>query len=94
MELRWTVIDWRFLILLFLALSAVTAVFLAMFIAAGRTEEEQKMAGWVARTRPLTGPLSPRGPQPTVHHPKEVNERPPWPDGHIQGGTGVVVRMR
>ena len=22
------------------------------------------MAGWVARTRPLTGPLSPRGPQP------------------------------
>jgi hypothetical protein len=47
------------------------------------------MAGWVARTRPLTGPLSPRGPQPTVHHPKEVNASPPWPDGHIQGGTDV-----
>jgi hypothetical protein len=43
-----------------------------------------KMAGWVARTRPLTGPLSPRGPQPTVHHPKEVNDGPPWLDGHIQ----------
>jgi hypothetical protein len=24
------------------------------------------MAGWVARTRPLTRPLSPRGPQPVV----------------------------
>lgn len=35
-------IDWRFLMLLFLALSAVTAVFLGMFFAAGRMEEEQK----------------------------------------------------
>jgi hypothetical protein len=42
MELRRTVIDWRFLILLFLAFSAVTAVLLGMFVAAGRTEEEQK----------------------------------------------------
>ena len=42
MELRRTVIDWLFLILLFLAFSGVTAVFLGMFIAAGRTEEEQK----------------------------------------------------
>ena len=25
-----------------------------------------KLAGWVARTRPLTGPLSPRGPQPVL----------------------------
>ena len=25
---------------------------------------EAKLAGWVARTRPLSGPLSPRGPQP------------------------------
>ena len=24
------------------------------------------MAGWEARSRPLAGPLSPRGPQPTV----------------------------
>lgn len=24
------------------------------------------MAGWVARTRPLSGPLSPRGPQPVL----------------------------
>ena len=42
MELRRTVIDWRFLILLFLALSAVMAVFLGLFIASGRTEEEQR----------------------------------------------------
>jgi hypothetical protein len=27
---------------------------------------EEKLAGWVARTRPLTGPLSPRGPQPVL----------------------------
>jgi uncharacterized protein YpmS len=36
------VINWLFLILLFLAFSGVTAVFLGMFIAAGRTEEEQR----------------------------------------------------
>ena len=26
----------------------------------------KKMAGWVARTRPLAEPLSPRGPQPVL----------------------------
>ncbi len=27
---------------------------------------EGQLAGWVARTRPLAGPLSPRGPQPVL----------------------------
>jgi len=29
-------------------------------------EAEKKVAGWVARTRPLAEPLSPRGPQPVL----------------------------
>ena len=29
-------------------------------------EEAEKKAGWVARTRPLAEPLSPRGPQPVL----------------------------
>ena len=29
-------------------------------------EGKLKVAGWVARTRPLAGPLSPRGPQPVL----------------------------
>jgi len=28
--------------------------------------EEKNLAGWVARTRPLSRPLSPRGPQPVL----------------------------
>src|SRR5579859_951939 len=31
-----------------------------------RTEGSGNLAGWVARTRPLSGPLSPRGPQPVL----------------------------
>jgi hypothetical protein len=27
---------------------------------------QEKLAGWVARTRPLAEPLSPRGPQPVL----------------------------
>src|ERR1051325_3951387 len=32
----------------------------------GRNEGSGNLAGWVARTRPLAGPLSPRGPQPVL----------------------------
>jgi hypothetical protein len=31
-----------------------------------RGKRKQKLAGWVARTRPLAEPLSPRGPQPVL----------------------------
>jgi hypothetical protein len=31
-----------------------------------RRERTKEMAGWEAHARPLPGPLSPRGPQPTV----------------------------
>jgi hypothetical protein len=52
------------------------------------------MVGWVARTRPLAGPLSPRGPQPTVPHTSERNWKPQWPDGSTKRGTAVVVLKR
>jgi hypothetical protein len=29
-------------------------------------KQKEKLAGWVARTRPLSEPLSPRGPQPVL----------------------------
>jgi hypothetical protein len=31
-----------------------------------RGKQKEKLAGWVARTRPLAEPLSPRGPQPVL----------------------------
>jgi len=31
-----------------------------------KNREGRNLPGWVARTRPLAGPLSPRGPQPVV----------------------------
>ena len=47
------------------------------------------MEGWEAHARPLAGPLSPRGPQPTVSNRKQVNDGPPWTASYIQGGTIV-----
>ena len=35
-----------------------------LLILLGLRQEGKNLAGWVARTRPLSGPLSPRGPQP------------------------------
>ena len=37
--------------------------------------EKRKLAGWVARTRPLSGPLSPRGPQPVLERLKMLFAR-------------------
>jgi hypothetical protein len=36
------------------------------------------LAGWVARTRPLAGPLSPRGPQPVIIHARRSHFRAQW----------------
>jgi hypothetical protein len=37
-----------------------------VFFDARQEGEREKLAGWVARTRPLAEPLSPRGPQPVL----------------------------
>jgi hypothetical protein len=51
------------------------------------------MAGWVARTRPLAGPLSPRGPQPVVRQIIGDTRRPQWAARAIVSGTRVVVPL-
>src|SRR6266478_296882 len=51
-------------------------------------ERERKLAGWEARTRPLAGPLSPRGPQPVPQKlrdgPAGLNG-PPEPRNRVRG---------
>jgi hypothetical protein len=56
-----------------------------------RTSGWQFLAGWVARTRPLAGPLSPRGPQPVGFQDAARAGMPQWADSPTFGGTGVVV---
>jgi hypothetical protein len=51
----------------------------------------QILAGWVARTRPLAGPLSPRGPQPVDFQNAALARMPQWADSPTFGGTRVVV---
>jgi hypothetical protein len=50
--------------------------------------EKEKLAGWVARTRPLAEPLSPRGPQPVPRRlqtgPAPLNG-PPEPPNAVPG---------
>ena len=47
--------------------------------------------GWVARTRPLAGPLSPRGPQPIEFHLIQALRFPQWPNSPTWRGTAVLV---
>jgi hypothetical protein len=49
------------------------------------------LAGWVARTRPLAGPLSPRGPQPVDLQDAALTQISQWADSATFIGTGVVV---
>jgi len=48
-----------------------------------REAEEEKLAGWVARTRPLSGPLSPRGPQPVLGRLEVATWTSQWAAGAI-----------
>jgi hypothetical protein len=53
-----------------------------------RGKQEMKLAGWVARTRPLAEPLSPRGPQPVPQRLRtriEGHNGSPEPPGGVPG---------
>jgi hypothetical protein len=50
------------------------------------------LAGWVARTRPLAGPLSPRGPQPVIIHVRKGHRAAQWAASVNCPGTRVLVR--
>jgi len=49
------------------------------------------LAGWVARTRPLAGPLSPRGPQPVVTHARRGHSIAQWAASLNWRGTHGLV---
>src|SRR5208283_2534541 len=49
------------------------------------------LAGWVARTRPLAGPLSPRGPQPVIIHVRKGHRAAQWAASVNCPGTRVLV---
>jgi len=49
------------------------------------------LAGWVARTRPLAGPLSPRGPQPVIMHVSKGHYASQWAASANSSGTHVLV---
>jgi hypothetical protein len=54
----------------------------------GRGKQKMKLAGWVARTRPLAEPLSPRGPQPVPQRLRTCIEGlngSPEPPGGVPG---------
>ena len=59
---------------------------------AGRSTN--RVAGWVARTRPLAEPLSPRGPQPVLRSLRVLMWGPQWAARATRRGTGVVVLAR
>ena len=44
----------------------VRALVLLLVVPRCRGKQKRRVAGWVARTRPLAEPLSPRGPQPVL----------------------------
>src|SRR5437762_12809688 len=52
----------------------------------------EKKAGWVARTRPLAEPLSPRGPQPVTEKSTHLDGAPQWVSGATRRSTLVVVQ--
>ena len=52
----------------------------------------EKKAGWVARTRPLAEPLSPRGPQPVTEKSTHLDGAPQWVCGATRRSTLVVVQ--
>jgi|ERR1700674_3352 len=54
--------------------------------APGVKGEKEKLAGWVARTRPLAEPLSPRGPQPV---PRRLQTGPAPLNGPPEPANGV-----
>jgi len=54
----------------------------------------KNLAGWVARTRPLAGPLSPRGPQPVLCTLRVARARqwpPEPPSGYAGRGTSALL---
>jgi hypothetical protein len=53
-----------------------------------------KLAGWVARTRPLAEPLSPRGPQPVGLQNEFTACFSQWADSATFAGTRVVVLVQ
>ena len=53
--------------------------------------QEGFLAGWVARTRPLAGPLSPRGPQPVIIHVRKGHRAAQWAASVNCPGTRVLV---
>jgi len=59
----------------------------------GRSVHREILAGWEARTRPLAGPLSPRGPQPVGVQDGGAQQIAQWADGPKRGGTEGVVRV-
>src|SRR6266849_8032480 len=50
--------------------------------------KQEKLAGWVARTRPLAEPLSPRGPQPVLRKLLSLYVSPNGPPEPANGVRG------